>query len=436
MTGTSLIDGWLPTTLIVLGILSALYLLIRPLRWWWIWFVPSVLVVSAVAAWSIGHFLGPDYVGEELKPGIDLWIGLAFAAIGLAIGHMFTAVWWQRVLAVVAAVLVVAAAGNQINDYYKQFPRLGDLLGVESADQIAGPPTITTGPSTAPTRPSGPLIDAWTPTGGDIPADGKGRTSTIDLPGTASGFAARQGEVYYPPAYFADNPQPLPVLILITGQPGDPGDWFLGDRVQNVMNDFAAAHKGIAPIVVVPDALGATLANPDCLDSSLGNVDTYLSKDVPDAIKKQLRVDPDTTHWVIGGFSYGGICSLQLATNHPDVYRNFIDISGLEDATLDVGQRQATIDKIFGGDEAKFKKINPKDIMATKRFENTSGWFISGSEDNDTNPGQRELNQIAQAAGMKSQFWESPGTGHDWSTAVNGLAHTMPWTATQMNLTS
>jgi S-formylglutathione hydrolase FrmB len=226
------------------------------------------------------------------------------------------------------------------------------------------------------------------------------------------------------------------VLILITGQPGDPGDWFLGDRVQNVMNDFAAAHKGIAPIVVVPDALGATLANPDCLDSSLGNVDTYLSKDVPDAIKKQLRVDPDTTHWVIGGFSYGGICSLQLATNHPDVYRNFIDISGLEDATLDLGQRQATIDKIFGGDEAKFKKVNPKDIMATKRFENTSGWFISGSEDNDTNPGQRELDQIAQAAGMKSQFWESPGTGHDWSTAVNGLAHTMPWTATQMNLTS
>lgn len=38
--------------------------------------------------------------------------------------------------------------------------------------------------------------------------------------------------VYYPPAYFADNPEPLPVLILLAGQPGDPGDWFLGDRVR------------------------------------------------------------------------------------------------------------------------------------------------------------------------------------------------------------
>ena len=440
MTSVSLVDGWLYTAVLILGIVSFLYLLIRPYRWWWLWVVPPVLVLSAIAAWSIGHFLGPNYVGEELKPEIDLWIALAFAGIALAIGYMFASTWWQRVLAIIAAVLVVAAAGNQINDYYKQFPQFGDLLGVSSDQQIAGPPPISTGPSSAssvsPTRPTAPLTTTWTPTGSNIPEDGRGRTSTIDLPGTTSGFVARQGEVYYPPAYFADNPEPLPVLVLLAGQPGDPGDWFLGDRVQNVMNDFAAGHKGIAPVVVVPDALGSTLANPDCLDSSLGNVDTYLSKDVPDGIKKQLRVTQDTTKWVIGGFSYGGICSLQMATNHPDVYRNFVDISGLEDATLDLGQRQQTIDKIFGGDEAKFKAINPKDIMANKRFDGTAGWFIAGFEDGDTNPGQRTLNQIAQSAGMDTQFWESPGTGHDWTTAVNGISHTMPWMATRMNLTN
>jgi enterochelin esterase-like enzyme len=435
--GVSVIDGWLPIVVAVLGVAGLAFLLIRPFRWWWIWVVPPVVVLSGLAAWAIGRFAAPSYVGEELKPEIVLWIALGFIAIGLAIGYMFKATWWQRVLAVVAAIFVLAAAGNQINKFYVQYPRLGDLLGVGADSQINGPPVISTGPSpsTSPTLPAGPLTTTWTPTGSDIPADGKGKTSTIDLPGTASGFTGRPGQVYYPPAYFADNPQPLPVMILIAGQPGDPGDWFLGDRVQNVMNDFAAAHHGIAPIVVVPDALGSTLANPDCLDSSLGNVDTYLSKDVPDGIKKQLRVDQDTTHWVIGGFSYGGICSLQLATNHPDIYRNFIDISGLEDATLDIGQRQQTIDKIFGGNEAKFKAINPKDIMSGKKFPDTSGWFIAGSEDNDTNPGQQRLNKIAQAAGMDTQFWESPGTGHDWATAVNGLTHTMPWSAKQMNLT-
>ena len=432
-----IIDGWVPIVIAVLGVVGFAYLLVRPVRWWWLRVVPPVLIGSAVIAWAIGYFIAPNLVGEVLKFEIDLWIAVGIAGVTFALGRMFASRWWEKVLAVVAALLVLMAAGNQINAYYVQYPRLSDVLGLGSDDQISGPPVITTNPgtSTKPTTPTEPLASSWTPTGGDIPSDGKGKTSTIDLPGTASGFAGRPGQVYYPPAYFADNPQPLPVLILMAGQPGDPGDWFLGDRVQNVMNDFAAAHNGIAPVVVVPDALGSTLANPDCIDSSLGQVDTYLSKDVPDGIKKQLRVDPDMRHWVVGGFSAGGICALQLATNHPDLYRNFVDISGLEDATLDIGQRQQTIDQLFGGDEAKFQAINPKDIMAVKKFPDTSGWFIAGSEDQDTGPGQRTLNGIAQAAGMDTQFWESPGTGHDWATAVNGLTHTMPWMAKQMNLT-
>lgn len=433
----SVIDGWVPIAVSVLGVAGFAYLLIRPLRWWWIRVVPPVLIGSALIAWSIGYFIAPGLVGEVLKFSIDLWIAIAIAAIALAGGHMFASRWWEKMLAVVATLLVLLAAGNQINIYYVQYPRLSDVLGLGSDDQISGPPALRTNPSssTVPTVPPGPLTTSWVPTGSDIPSDGKGRTSTIDLPGTVSGFTGRPGQVYYPPAYFADNPQPLPVLILMAGQPGDPGDWFLGDRVQNVMNDFAADHHGIAPVVVVPDSLGSTLANPDCIDSSLGKLDTYLAKDVPDGIKKQLRVDPNTHHWVIGGFSAGGICALQLATNHPDIYQNFVDISGLEDAALDIGQRQQTIDQLFGGDEARFEAINPKDIMAVTKFPDSAGWFIAGSEDTDTGPGQRRLNEIARAAGMDTQFWESPGTGHDWSTAVNGITHTIPWMAEQMNLT-
>lgn len=433
---SSLLDGWLHLLIIVLGVAGAAFLLIRPVRWWWIRVVPPVLAVSTVAAWAVGRFVAPHYVGEELKFEIALWVAVGFSAIGLAIGWMFRSTWWQRVLAVVAAVVVVAAAANQINAYYVQFPRLGDLLGAGSASEISGPPVV--GPSRATSSspvPAGPLTTTWTPTGSNIPADGKGRTSTIDLPGTASGFAARPGKVYYPPAYFADNPEPLPVLILIAGQPGEPGDWFLGDRVQNIMDEFAAAHRGIAPVVVVPDALGASLSNPGCFDSPMGNVNSYLAKDVPEGIANQLLVDPDRSHWVIGGFSYGGTCSLVMATNHPDLYRNFIDISGFEDAVLNDGQLQETIDKVAGGDATKFKSMNPKDLMTSKRFDGSGGWFIAGSEDGGITTGMQRLNTIAQAAGMDTQFWASPGTGHDWTTAVNGLTQALPWAAKKMNLT-
>ena len=55
-----------------------------------------------------------------------------------------------------------------------------------------------------------------------------------------------------------------------------------------------------------------------------------------------------------------------MVTNHPDIYTHFIDISGEEEPTL--GSRQQTVDTAFGGDEAKFKAVNPLDIMAAKKF--------------------------------------------------------------------
>ncbi len=428
--GISLISGWLPTVLLILGLVSALYLFIRPLRWWWVWVVPIVLVVSAIAAWVLGALVAPQMFADSLPLSVSLWIGLAVAAIGLAIGHMFASTWWDKVLSVVAAILVIATAGNQVNQHFQQYPTVGDLLGASTSDEIAGPPPVD--PSSE-TLPPGPLTQTWKPTGPDIPADGMGKVSDITIPGTVSGFEARPGKVYYPPAYFAENPQPLPVLVLSSGQPGEPGEWFLTDRVPTIMDAFAAANNGIAPIVVVPDTLGSQLANPLCANTDRGNVDTYLATDVPAEIKKQLRVDPDTSHWVFGGFSYGGTCAIQLATNHPDVYPHFVDISGQLEPTF--GTRQQTVDAAFNGNNAAFVAVNPMDLMAKNKYPASSGWFVVGSDDAEQKPEQQQLYQAAQQAGMDVQYWESPGTGHDWNTAVAGLQHTLPWIAQKGNLT-
>lgn len=257
--------------------------------------------------------------------------------------------------------------------------------------------------------------------------------STIDLPGTVSGFAARPGNVYYPPAYFAENPQPLPVLIMLPGQPGNTTDWFVGAKAQVTMDEFAAANNGIAPIVVIPDPLGSELANPMCTDSKLGNVNTYLSKDVPDGIKKQLRVDPEPNHWVIGGFSYGGTCSLQMALEHTDVFPNFLDIAG--ETQQSIGSPDDNL-AVFDGDQAKLLTTQPlAQLTSGKKFPNTAGWFMWGSEDSGIKPGQKELFMAAQAAGIDVQQWESVGTSHDWITADLGLRQALPWIVAKTGLT-
>jgi hypothetical protein len=45
--GVSLFAGWLP---MVLSVLGAGFLLIRRLRWWWLWYVPAAIAI-AVSAW-------------------------------------------------------------------------------------------------------------------------------------------------------------------------------------------------------------------------------------------------------------------------------------------------------------------------------------------------------------------------------------------------
>jgi len=444
----SLLSGWLPWALTALGAAGLIFLLCRRERRWWLYVVPGVVIVAGVAAWLIGSVGGEKLFAKPLKTSDIVWIGVAIAAIGLALAFMFATAWWRKILAVLAAIAVVAAAGNQINKSYEEYPAVRDLFGPSTEDQVSGLPPITpepAGPSgsvtpspSGPAVPAGPLTTTWTPTGPDIPADGKGKVSAITIANTASGFDARPGWVYLPPAYYAQNAQPLPLLVLFAGQPGSPDDWLSGDRVPSVMNDFAAAHNGIAPIVVMPDSLGSELANPLCADTNLGKVDTYLSKDVPNAIRTQLRVDPDPAHWVVGGFSYGGTCALQMATNHPDIYPNFVDISGELEPTLGSGPtgRKQTVDTAFGGDESKFKAINPADLMASEKYPDSAGWFIWGEADPENKPEQLQLYAAAKAAGMDVQQWEAPGTGHDWGTVTAGLAHVMPWMATRMNLTA
>jgi S-formylglutathione hydrolase FrmB len=437
LVDVSLMSGWLPWTVAALGIAALIVLLWRRERWWWLAVVPAVVVVSGVAAWLIGTYGGESLFAQPLKTSDIIWIGVAIAGVLLAVASLFKITWWRKILALIAGLVLVAAAGNEVNKSYVEYPTVGDLFGPASADQAGGLPSIT--PETpGPTVPAGPLTTTWTPTGPDIPADGKGKIAPITVPNTESGFDARPGWVYLPPAYYAQNAQPLPVLVLFAGQPGSPDDWLTGNRVQTVMDDFAAAHNGIAPIVVMPDSLGSELANPLCADSSLGKVDTYLAKDVPNAIRQQLRVDLDQRHWVVGGFSYGGTCALQMATNHPDIYPNFVDISGELEPTLGSGStgRKQTVDTAFGGDESKFTAINPADLLASKKYPDSAGWFIWGDGDPENKPEQLKLYGLAKAAGMDVQQWESVGTGHDWGTVTAGLAQVMPWMAIQMNLTA
>jgi S-formylglutathione hydrolase FrmB len=364
---------------------------------------------------------------DPMPPIVMVWVGIALVALALTAIRLAALGWRGRTAAVLAALVVVVVAAEQANAYFSAYPTLraalGDSVPATPFEQVAAPESDLVG---AP--PGGRIADVWRAPGG-MPA--RGTVSEVRIP-SSRGFGARAAWVYLPPAYHARPRARLPVLVLVAGQPGGPRDWIDAGQLPAMMDRFAALHDGLAPVVVLPDDLGSMLANPMCLDSKLGNVETYLSLDVPSWIRSHLQVADEQRLWAIGGFSQGGTCALQLAVRSPGVYPNFVDISGQREPSL--GSRRQTVDRAFGGDNAAFSRVNPMELLAAQRFPASAGMIVAGAHDQRYRPDAKAVFEACRRAGMDVHLAELPG-GHTWAVWRPGLQHALPWLAHRLGLT-
>lgn len=319
MLDWSLTTGIVPILIECAGLVGLAVLLWGTGRLWWTRAAPVVLVGAVAGALAVGWVVDSVWkpFPDPLPARVLAWIGVTLAVIAVASSRALRrprgGALAVSVLAGVAALLVPAMKVNALYGYYptvRDALGIGDVAHVDFADL---PP-----PRAAQTSTTGrPLSESWRQPP-DLPSSGV--VTTVDIPGAVSRFPARAASIYLPAAYLSAQRPTLPVLVLIAGQPGGPRDWLSAGKLAVVMDGFARAHAGLAPIVVLPDATGSTFGNPLCLDSRLGMAETYLARDVPDWVSRHLQADPDREHWVIGGFSYGGTCALQLAVRAPRTY--------------------------------------------------------------------------------------------------------------------
>ncbi len=416
--------GWVPVTLTAVGAVGMCWLLLlRPLR-------SAVMLicgalVGTVAVIVVARWLIEDVIGLVPDP-IPLVVYAWSAAImfGMVIG-VFRLVRdrgvWRRVVTLLAVLCVTVAGLAQINAHFGEYPTVRSLLGITGAQAVdlgALPPTRTV-----------PLAN-WRPPPG-LPAEG--RLATVDIPATKSRFTARPAHVYLPPAYFADPRPVLPVLVLIAGQPGSPEDWALRAASVRSLNDFAAQHHGVAPIVIAADGTGSELGNPLCMDSRLGNAATYLTADIAEWARTRLDAETDRRKWAVGGLSYGGTCALQLVANFPDQYPTFLNMSGQYEPTL--GDRSRTIGEAFGGDATAFAAVNPVDLLRHRKYPGVAGVFVVGSDDHAFQPGLERLVPLARQSGMDVRLSVIPG-GHDFRVWATGLREQLPWLGRRMGIDS
>lgn len=428
----SVLSGALPTTLTLAGAAALGCLLIGPSGRWWRVLMPTaaaaalvVVLAADLALWVWRPFPDP------LPIRVLVWAGVGALGLTLTVAHLAYPASKPRSIrraagCVVAMLVIIALSATKINALYGYRPTLGAALGVFPVQQTNFAALTETQPTLA-SSPR-PLAQSWTPPA-NLPA--LGELTSAPIPGTRSGFHARAAWIYLPPAYLV-SPRPLlPVLMLLAGQPGAPRDWIIAGRLVSLIDTFAAQHAGLAPIVVVPDATGSPLGNPLCLDSRLGNAASYLSKDVPTWIRSHLQVDPNTAHWAVGGFSYGGTCALQLAVTQAQLFPTFLDISGQQEPTL--GSYTRTVQEAYNGNQNQLQSVEPMNILAHERFPATLGILAVGGSDDEYAPQALHVAAACQHAGMQVQLTQYPG-GHSWMIASDALRAALPTIAARGHL--
>ena len=411
-----------PFPIIVYAIAAVILVVLatrRPVRRW----LPIQLLgalagagVGLILAWLVSDVW--NSFGVALTLITRMWFALGVGGIGFAIAGLWRARAWRVVVGSASVIIFAFAGAIGVNVDVAEFPTLGSALGVNAIGKLALPAAQSTPTSTIPES----LAQSW-----HAPADlpKVGTVGYVTIPGTVSHFAARSAVVYLPPAALVAGAPRLPMLELLSGQPGGPSNLITSGAMASILDRFAAAHHGLAPIVVVPDQLGSPQLNPMCVDSVLGNSATYLTVDVTNWITHHLHVLPSGANWAIGGFSQGGTCSIQLGTKYRGLFGSILDIAG--ELAPHHGSIPATIASAFGGSAAQYHAATPLSLLASGApWTDTLGIFVIGQNDARFGVASSAVSKAAEAAGMTMHHLVSPGTAHDWKTVQFGIRTAMP----------
>ena len=359
-------------------------------------------------------------------------IGLGLVMLGMFVASWFRVQhgwlrWTVRVLGVVLSVVMVASA---LNARYAYLPTIAAVFGRTAMDQVS--PAQLRQLELASGRPGGAVRGSGGPrlafASGPDPDLRHGVVAAFKIPSTLSHFHARTAEVYLPPAYF-ESPRPhLPVIELLHGTPGSPADWTRAGFADVTADEYASAHQGLAPVLVMPDVNGGWRSDSECVNGKRGQVQTYLTYDVRDAVVARFHTRADAAGWAIAGFSEGAYCALQIGLRHPDLYSAIGDFSGEEGPSVSGGARSLFTGSRQQADQQAAQYDPAVLLRQWDRSVRPPIWFEVGTHD-ITSHAMASLDLMARADGFDTHFVIQQGTDHGFASWRDAIRDALPWFA-------
>ena len=384
----------------------------------WKYELPIGIPISFVLTLLTGvviHVL--NLVPDQFPTTFYLWAWLIWFSLTIAVMGFTRAHWLLRTFSVIALVFCVIAAFTVVNQNFEYYPTLARLFGKDAAN-------LTNLPALQQVRDQVRATHK-------LPTQGS--TVAVTIPPTQSHFQTGQAFVYLPPAWFS-NPEPqLPVIELIAGIPGEPSDWTRAGYADTSSTAFAATHHGVSPILVIPDNNGNS-QDTECSNSSQGNAETYLVKDVPAYMQRNFNTAAGPRSLAVAGLSDGGLCATMLALRNPKVFTAFASYSGYSDPTYLDDNEQQTIAELYGGSKANYDAHDPVHLLQSGRYVGMGGWFTAGQQDPQPLNNSEQLVELAKPTGMQVCY-TFPAGGHDFTFWAAAFKDSLPWLSWRLGLT-
>lgn len=203
----------------------------------------------------------------------------------------------------------------------------------------------------------------------DVP---HGKLQKVWYPSTLNGMAQRRMFIYTPPGYDTLTLQRYPVLYLLHGSGGDETSWSDMGRACQIMDNLLSEGRIEPMLVVMPNGnieLDAAPGESPYLQrepsannttSMLGKFERSFGREIVNYVDSLYRTKADRAHRAIAGLSMGGLHTLFIALNNPDMFSDIGLFSAQTTNMLD-DKRTGKVRRLSGRVDRlnnRLKKIN------------------------------------------------------------------------------
>ena len=241
--------------------------------------------------------------------------------------------------------------------------------------------------------------------------------------------------VYTPPDYDVNTRTRYPVLYLQHGAGEDETGWVVQGRAGFILDNLIAAKKAKPMIIVMdrgyaskpgepppgprppaPARTGASAAQagrgPGFLTSTTFE-EVVINELIP-MIDATYRTAADREHRAMAGLSMGGMQTFQITLKHLDKFAyigGFSGAGGMGGAAFDA---KTAYNDVFNDAAAFNKKVK---LL----------WIgVGTAEPERMATGIHNFHEGIEKAGIKTVYYESPGTAHEWQTWRRDLKEFAP----------